>query len=1531
MAQTVHPDIQLWIGNEPVAARRSRAAIDSSRPYVEWSLPPGMIQRRWNIRIASDGPEPRGWAYRTSGTRQNSSTCWQVPPGVPLNSEYLGLCQVQLAVSEVDEGEMEWLSESVPFVYDPNLQRFTSPRQIVLSWTAPVGGALNYRVQIANEPSFADPLYDQTHVGQHLHRMRLAIDRRELFPDGYDVGEPYFWRVYADDGLDAGPWSATDAFACYTSPPTGVQIVAITPLGGPHGDVRIDLAADPAEITAGAIEISYTHDQLEGSRPCRLMAPTHHIPPEVVSVIWRLDRCEPPAVLKGLTLYARVHDGQRWGAAAWYGPVALDLRATDPVGGGIGMIDMHYPIAGRTGSMSTHLYPLAPLPIAGRVAEPPVVTDDRNPIAGALSPGRRDWQGDAPVRGGEILIPDHHVVGRHLSSLDNKLGNNSLSRQFPPSTPVVHQDLSLQPHAQITRQVEDGGAIAGAMRSVTVTAGDTADHTAIVGRLAAKDDHAVERHPVHSRLAPGTQRFWTAGWDVNAHPGHGMRLQPTQMGGFRVRGAIGDYYVADPLRFRFSGIAWDAYQTLHWSQTGSETSLLQLQYRRLFEGGGRTPWADVPADNARFDATAGEWLIDPLIFHAYWDTYDRTDYPNGGTFQLRMRQSDPIRGVLSDWIVSGTFTIGDEHANPTTTLATHYNPWGQTLSVRYRIDGSHGVSHDLVGFWYSRDDGQTWQRISRGDILGQLHDLKPGEYVLVWQMSGYDPRPGNRYRIKIEGVRTGAARQSPPAHFRWSCPVNPGATEAEYELVRLQGSLVRRRYDPAAEQWVTYPRPVWTPGRLGSIEREMDLVRRHPQPDGMFAHLSESPEGDLHVPVWDEVTETTIWKQYAISDPSGYQDWLEGPYDPQRSHGEALAAISREIEQITQVQIPSAKAIIRQAERACRRDLMDQGFFAEAVFPDDGDGHVEETISVRPIFAADGDEDRTVDRHWRFRVSSLAAGPEPTDPNYVHAIYDGDGEYDPEDLTSLETVAYEFQLDGEPTFDSQGGRPLRDLLRHANGERITVAMQMPAPGNDSGLELDVTPSGASLVLATDQLPGYADGDTPTGDGWVGEYYWRVAAYNAFLAPTTAEPRLRIEQSWLDLETLWVQFVPRAHTQLTGMDLVSRCWVSDGEIEPAWSGLGAVEYVSDRRASDGSDTEGLSQPWVPAGVDRRHPVILFDDDRMQYLSFHSKRDDRGRWRVFGARGMTPTMLSEYEVYFGDSAWEAIYAPAVIRHDGQWWMFMTAITTVGQVPRIAVATSPDGHQWGIPQLTDLPSGALPSVQVVNGQFHLWREVVDGIAQVHHAVSDDGLNWTDQGDIFADGIATSSPAALSALGQWWLAVDRGGAIRLATSEDGTAWTWQEATIEPIQVQRGEATILLSPAFPSLFLDLAGGNDEIHIAFTYREPDSSGRTWMGMLERRHWLDTGVGRVFNADGGQPAYTCGDQTATAWVDVSELGLIGPPAAVRLWPASWRPAETEYRRRSAWASPASGASTDYAFEPWPWAFTATTALIPYRQE
>jgi hypothetical protein len=1208
-----------------------------------------------------------------------------------------------------------------------------------------------------------------------------------------------------------------------------------------------------------------------------------------------------------------------------------------------------------------------------------------------------------PIRPPISAIMWQHIVGRHLTSRHAaysgatppavtawKIDTPQGVRTLPPSTAAAWdiepwgkdengQDTplsaSIPPNGALSRQPDNGVNVSGWIHRTPAIIENAArlELPAAGGMVASTVADNGPGLPVAAHMGPGRSTYFM-GTDPDSHPGMALRPTPTQVGVPRVRGRIGRVREARPLTFRFLQPWWDAYNTLHWQATGSATAKFHLQWSDITLAPPLV-WSDVRGDNATHDSVTGLYLVDPLVFHAYWNTANRTLFVNGRSYRLRLRMYDPVGRRFSDWVYSPQFRIISGVTNPASVIATSYEPWSKWVEITYRLDDTEQDLYNISRVWFSSDDGVTWGEIGRGHLGGPTQGLSsvPGQniHTLTWQASGYNLAAGDDYRIRIETIPTALTMDMVAPYFRWYTPPNPVGEEAEYQIVSILGHVDHTEIDDNGDL-VPLDEPVYRPGYLEMNRQEEAQVRTHATDDAPSGYYSfVGPSGEM-------------------LDSEGYAQWLTASYRHPETHGAALMRLAAR-NQLLLITLRQSHVNLRASEVYVRKNLINQGYYAESHFKE-VEGEIEEVVDISILSQFTGEDGDTEDqpavyvdvpRYWRFRVQTRAEGPA--------GVVDEDGQYAPIDITDFERVYYKWQLDTDTSFQSQPyGRPLRSVLFNHLGDRLQMAgsqgtspIVSSSPTIDTAREIEGEwTTGASSSLATEQfggdslarstnlatvggvykmpptlLPGEIESDQlPAGrEQWQGGMKWRVAAYNAFHAPVTAHARPMITsmQTIVESQVAVVDFTLQSHDQITQASM-AHWWTSAGAIRttgyqvsqayletPIWTGVEAVNFVSDRRAAIGSATRSVNPvPWIPTGTNRPHPSVVFSSSLMQYVMVTAKQDYNNRWSLVTSRAMTLPTACEYDVLFENMTVAAMYGPSLTSQDGTLYLYMTVHTTSLAAPKIYRSTSTDGDVWTTPTpITGVSVGAHPSAQYHNGLWHLWYEaldVVDGCVKVYYATSENGVSFAIQnaGAAVISRVAddVGSPSVVRWNDAWIAYYNDGDTITSQYSTDGVSWSG-------LTIEMAEATIdidgvptLATPQHAFAFVDHYRGHTELWLAFNYVAAGVS-HVFRARLEDRVWQAGSDVGMYGAAGQMVGATSSLDGDAHKVGISLLhnGISSPAnLKVRLDFSIVSPTHVEYHRQSEWVTEANQSAMQSVIEPTPWAYSEQLKRYPYME-
>lgn len=148
---------------------------------------------------------------------------------------------------------------------------------------------------------------------------------------------------------------------------------------------------------------------------------------------------------------------------------------------------------------------------------------------------------------------------------------------------------------------------------------------------------------------------------------------------------------------------------------------------------------------------------------------------------------------------------------------------------------------------------------------------------------------------------------------------------------------------------------------------------------------------------------------------------------------------------------------------------------------------------------------------------------------------------------------------------------------------------------------------------------------------------------------------------------------------------------------------------------------------------------------------------------------------------DSQW----APDVVHHDGRYHMFLSVVpgmhTDWSGTRGIHHLTSPDLERWTHRSELPLSSNRVIDATVArldDGLWRLWYKDEADRSAIHVADSPDLFVWTNRGRVVGD-TPGEGPKVFRWKGRWWMVVDIWDGLRVYRSDDGLAWTPQDAPL--------------------------------------------------------------------------------------------------------------------------------------------------------
>jgi hypothetical protein len=373
-------NLNLRIGNTPASMRTFPTVLTSKTPYLTWTLPPGVVQRRYNLRFVSR--EASGSLY-IHGEQVSSATTFQWPYALPMADTWLGLIHVEVVISSDPNAgaafEYTTGTDNNYFVCDSIAENLYNPTAALLRWRKSVeldfGQALSYHVKVSPEPNFtsADTIMDE-----------LLNDSGETFTSKLatiDINKTYFWKVRAYDGLDYSDWTVVHGFKTSEVALPEVDITDVHVLGNATGDVVIDFTTNDVDSDYINVLFSYTGGNAGLTQtPCSLINSANMIPNGAHSVIWRSGNNEQLVSASDYMIYAQGHDGVDFGNEDRWGPITMDNSTIGLDPGGFGAVEIEFPMQGYFFRNVVTDIPDEPLPVLGNIGPQKLTLTEVTPI-----------------------------------------------------------------------------------------------------------------------------------------------------------------------------------------------------------------------------------------------------------------------------------------------------------------------------------------------------------------------------------------------------------------------------------------------------------------------------------------------------------------------------------------------------------------------------------------------------------------------------------------------------------------------------------------------------------------------------------------------------------------------------------------------------------------------------------------------------------------------------------------------------------------------------------------------------------------------------------------------------------------------------------------------------------------------------------------------------------------------------------------------------------------------------------------------
>ena len=420
--------LNVYAGASLQLTRLCPTVIDTTTPVFTWTLPEGVVQRRFNVRIQSEEDGKTG--LYIAGIHISSDQYLQWPENIPMSTQFDGLVSIEIAISEsvVNDDPFEFTSGKHYFVLDRISENLYNASSAYLQW----GNAVDpdsqqtrlYNVVVSTEPTFTNSICI-VHDVEIPESLSANVTKHIC---SVTPNTTYFWRVRAYDGYDFGPWTIVNGFIDHLNFPPIVEILSVTPLHNVYGDVEIEFSLYDQDVEPAYIVATYTGGS-KGltSTKMSFVNPLVHVVNGTRKIIWRSGRDERLVSASDYMISLLPYDENGYGQIVTYGPISLDNSAIGGDSGGIGAVDIEFPTSINVALLTyTSITPFQ-LPVTGYELVASSGYDQHE--FGAITPLLIPWQNYAVGS-----IP--HVVDGHGYAMD--MAEYVLDRNiFPPGMTIL--------------------------------------------------------------------------------------------------------------------------------------------------------------------------------------------------------------------------------------------------------------------------------------------------------------------------------------------------------------------------------------------------------------------------------------------------------------------------------------------------------------------------------------------------------------------------------------------------------------------------------------------------------------------------------------------------------------------------------------------------------------------------------------------------------------------------------------------------------------------------------------------------------------------------------------------------------------------------------------------------------------------------------------------------------------------------------------------------------------------------------------
>ena len=384
MADATILDLKVKIGNSSMYLNSCPCVVDSPTPIVTWTLPQGINQVRYNVKITA----VEGGGLFINGSQTGSNTSFQYPTTNPMTTKFLGLCTVEVAISENSSGGYEYTSGPLMFVFDDNAEVISNQESVVFRWSNSYDAEstwdqLEYNLIVATDPLFAekDVIFNGMIKPTSKNYTSYGMEIEGLYPF-------FYWKVRAYDGFDYGPFTVTNGFSISDNTAPIVKIKNITVLNNETRDVIIEVMIDDSPSDIITLEVYYNGGTVGATFQAAFMLDgLINVKPGTYFLTWRSSINEKKIKADDYRIKIVAMDKEGLYGMDTSAMFSMDNSAIGADPGGDGSISNNYIVSGYMATRTEHVAykEKESAPLTGNITENEIYFDRTNSVRGNIS------------------------------------------------------------------------------------------------------------------------------------------------------------------------------------------------------------------------------------------------------------------------------------------------------------------------------------------------------------------------------------------------------------------------------------------------------------------------------------------------------------------------------------------------------------------------------------------------------------------------------------------------------------------------------------------------------------------------------------------------------------------------------------------------------------------------------------------------------------------------------------------------------------------------------------------------------------------------------------------------------------------------------------------------------------------------------------------------------------------------------------------------------------------------------------------